>query len=264
MKRTLFALLLSAVLAGCHNPEPDDRCLALLQGPVREVIPSDGGEMMLFDSIGRITYIADVDRNLNASEDETRFAYVPWDDGRVERIELVSRGSEMINRRRCAVKRSKGSVEMQYFKIRMSSGQRVFRGVCRTFQLQDGRLIRKTGARFLRYGVLLRKGWQTALQGEVYRYPRKRERHRIRISRNRPDGQLADQSVERAERRIGFRKPRDKILRIKPACHETYIHYTDKHSRHGLRSQNGETSSNTRRYESNNRSAPSPPSRGLR
>lgn len=143
MKRTLFALLLSAVLAGCHNPEPDDRCLALLQGPVREVIPSDGGEMMLFDSIGRITYIADVDRNLNASEDETRFAYVPWDDGRVERIELVSRGSEMINRRRCAVKRSKGSVEMQYFKIRMSSGQRVFRGVCRTFQLQDGRLIRK-------------------------------------------------------------------------------------------------------------------------
>lgn len=143
MKRTLFALLLSAVLAGCHNPEPDDRCLALLQGPVREVIPSDEGEMMLFDSLGRITYIADVDRNLNAREYETRFAYVPWDDGRVERIELVSRGSEMINRRRCAVKRSKGSVEMQYFKIRMSSGQRVFRGVCRTFQLQDGRLIRK-------------------------------------------------------------------------------------------------------------------------
>lgn len=139
----LFALLLSAVLAGCHNPEPDDRCLALLQGPVREVIPSDEGEMMLFDSLGRITYIADVDRNLNAREYETRFAYVPWDDGRVERIELVSRGSEMINRRRCAVKRSKGSVEMQYFKIRMSSGQRVFRGVCRTFQLQDGRLIRK-------------------------------------------------------------------------------------------------------------------------
>lgn len=143
MKRTLFALLLSAVLAGCHNPEPDDRCLALLQGPVREVIPSDEGEMMLFDSLGRITYIADVDRNLNAREYETRFAYVPWDDGRVERIESVSRGSEMINRRRCAVKRSKGSVEMQYFKIRMSSGQRVFRGVCRTFQLQDGRLIRK-------------------------------------------------------------------------------------------------------------------------
>ncbi len=143
MKRTLFALLLSAVLAGCHNPEPDDRRLALLQGPVREVIPSDEGEMMLFDSLGRITYIADVDRNLNAREYETRFAYVPWDDGRVERIELVSRGSEMINRRRCAVKRSKGSVEMQYFKIRMSSGQRVFRGVCRTFQLQDGRLIRK-------------------------------------------------------------------------------------------------------------------------
>ncbi len=143
MKRTLFALLLSAVLAGCHNPEPDDRCLALLQGPVREVIPSDEGEMMLFDSLGRITYIADVDRNLNAREYETRFAYVPWNDGRVERIELVSRGSEMINRRRCAVKRSKGSVEMQYFKIRMSSGQRVFRGVCRTFQLQDGRLIRK-------------------------------------------------------------------------------------------------------------------------
>lgn len=143
MKRTLFALLLSAVLAGCHNPEPDDRCLALLQGPVREVIPSDEGEMMLFDSLGRITYIADVDRNLNAREYETRFAYVPWDDGRVERIELVSRGSEMINRRRCAVKRSKASVEMQYFKIRMSSGQRVFRGVCRTFQLQDGRLIRK-------------------------------------------------------------------------------------------------------------------------
>lgn len=143
MKRTLFALLLSAVLAGCHNPEPDDRCLALLQGPVREVIPSDEGEMMLFDSLGRITYIADVDRNLNAREYETRFAYVPWDDGRVERIESVSRGSEMINRRRCAVKRSKGSVEMQYFKIRMNSGQRVFRGVCRTFQLQDGRLIRK-------------------------------------------------------------------------------------------------------------------------
>lgn len=143
MKRTLFALLLSAVLAGCHNPEPDDRYLALLQGPVREVIPSDGGEMMLFDSLGRITYIADVDRNLNAREYETRFAYVPWDDGRVERIESVSRGSEMINRRRCAVKRSKGSVEMQYFKIRMNSGQRVFRGVCRTFQLQDGRLIRK-------------------------------------------------------------------------------------------------------------------------
>lgn len=143
MKRTLFALFLSAVLAGCHNPEPDDRYLALLQGPVREVIPSDEGEMMLFDSLGRITYIADVDRNLNAREYETRFAYVPWDDGRVERIESVSRGSEMINRRRCAVKRSKESVEMQYFKIRMSSGQRVFRGVCRTFQLQDGRLIRK-------------------------------------------------------------------------------------------------------------------------
>ena len=144
MKRTLFAIVLAAAFYGCTPSRiPDDRVLALLQGPVSEVIPSDEGEMIRFDRDGRMTYSAAVDMNLNPTGDETLFVYDPMDDGRTERIEMINRDSKMVNRRRCAVRREAENVEMHYFKIRMNTGEKVFTDLKRTFELRGGKLIRR-------------------------------------------------------------------------------------------------------------------------
>lgn len=54
----------------------------MLQGRVREIVPSGNGEMMRFDTIGRLVYSAEVDENLNATGNETNFIYFPMEDGR--------------------------------------------------------------------------------------------------------------------------------------------------------------------------------------
>lgn len=143
MKRTLFAIVFASAFAlRCSTVQiPDDRCLAMLQGSVREIVPSGNGEMMRFDTLGRLVYSAEVDANLNATGNETNFLYFPMEDGREERIEMISLNGKLVNRRRCAVTRTRKGVEMRYFKIRVRTAERIFTDMVRTVDLQGGKAV---------------------------------------------------------------------------------------------------------------------------
>jgi len=128
MKRTLTAILAALCFAGCmrSRQQPDDRSLAFLQGPVVQVAPSAAGQMMRFDTLGRITYCAYVDEHLAPTGEQTSFIYGTLEDGRTERIEIISRNGQMVDRRRCAVSFDGKKITMQYFKRKISDGKRVF------------------------------------------------------------------------------------------------------------------------------------------
>ncbi len=96
---------------------------------------------MRFDTLGRLIFDTRVDENLNPTGEQTSFEYGTIEDGRTERIEFISRNGAMINRRRSAVSFDGKELTMQYFKIRVSNGEKVFTDAKRIFKIRDGQII---------------------------------------------------------------------------------------------------------------------------
>ena len=143
MKRILFVILVTTCCVCCtHSMSPDDLSLNMLCGPVSEVIPSAGGEMIRYDSAGRIIYTANVDEWRNPTDTETSYRYLNQNGNKTDRIECISRNGEMVNRRRCEITCRKSNMTVRYFKVRRGSKEKIFTYENYTFSFRGNKPVR--------------------------------------------------------------------------------------------------------------------------